>query len=247
MDVFRNTYEDEQYAKSYSRLEWSGTYHLIFRDLPKILREHVTGSRALDFGCGTGRSTRLLRSYGFNVTGVDISPSMIREAKQIDPEGDYLLLRGGSITALLPASFDLVLAAFPFDNIQRTDKPSLLRALGTVLSETGRLINIVSSPEIYTNEWASFTTVDYPENARARDGDVVRIITREFRGRVPAADVLCSDGSYREIYNSVGLSVLADYRPLGKDDDGVQWRQETLLAPWVIYVLAKNSAESNPS
>jgi predicted TPR repeat methyltransferase len=55
------------------------------RDLPVILREHVSGRRAVDFGCGTGRSTRLLRSFGFEVVGVDVSASMIHQARQIDP------------------------------------------------------------------------------------------------------------------------------------------------------------------
>ena len=29
---------------------WTGTYYLIYRDLPDILRRHVSGVRALDFG-----------------------------------------------------------------------------------------------------------------------------------------------------------------------------------------------------
>jgi len=51
----------------------ANTYYLAFRDLPEILSAHVTGPRALDFGCGTGRSTRILRKLGFDVTGVDVS------------------------------------------------------------------------------------------------------------------------------------------------------------------------------
>ena len=35
-----------------------------FRDLPRLFREHVSGQRAVDFGCGTGRSTRFLRGSG---------------------------------------------------------------------------------------------------------------------------------------------------------------------------------------
>ncbi|MFI5110059.1 MAG: hypothetical protein ACHP9S_10750 [Terriglobales bacterium] len=29
----------------------------------------MTGTKALDFGCGAGRSTRFLRKLGFNATG----------------------------------------------------------------------------------------------------------------------------------------------------------------------------------
>jgi SAM-dependent methyltransferase len=239
MSVFRNTYEDEEYAKAYAGLEWSGTYFLIYRDLPAILREQIAGRRALDFGCGTGRSTRLLRRLGFTALGVDISPSMIRAAKEIERDGEYLLLGEEGLGRLPAGSFDLVLAAFPFDNTPAQAKAECFRALRDLLSPTGKIVNIVSSPEIYVNEWASFSTRHYPENARAKDGDVVRIITREFSTGKPAEDMLCTDEAYREIYSSCGLEVVTQCRPLGTADDGVQWISETRIAPWVIWVLAQ--------
>ena len=105
---FRNVYESADYAEDYAALEWTGTYHLVRRELPEILRAHVTGRRAVDFGCGTGRTARLLRSLGFEVTGVDISPSMIARARQLDPEGDYRLLGGGGLGELGLGPVDLV-------------------------------------------------------------------------------------------------------------------------------------------
>ena len=80
---FSNSYEDETRAESYSKLEFPGTYYLAYRDLPAIIGENVTGRTALDFGCGAGRSTRFLERIGFNVTGVDISPDMIKKAREI--------------------------------------------------------------------------------------------------------------------------------------------------------------------
>ena len=43
---FVNTYQDTRRAAAYDELTFGGTYHLVFRDLPEILREHVTGRRA---------------------------------------------------------------------------------------------------------------------------------------------------------------------------------------------------------
>jgi ubiquinone/menaquinone biosynthesis C-methylase UbiE len=60
---FVNCYEDVNRANAYATLEFANTYYLAYRDLPAILTEHVTGMSALDFGCGTGRSTRLVRSW----------------------------------------------------------------------------------------------------------------------------------------------------------------------------------------
>lgn len=233
---FRNVYEDAQYAGAYAALDWSGTYFLVRRDLPSILAQHVGGHRALDFGCGTGRSTRLLTACGFDVMGVDVSESMVERARMVDPTGRYLLIRDGDLDHL-DGDFDLVLAAFPFDNIPNAQKPRLLSALGRRLAAAGRLVNIVSSPEIYTHEWASFSTRAHPQNTSARDGDVVRIVTREFEHAQAAEDILCGPDCYRDVYQRSGLDVMATYRPLGKSDDGWPWVSEMDVAPWVIYVL----------
>jgi ubiquinone/menaquinone biosynthesis C-methylase UbiE len=235
--MVRNMYEDADYAAAYAALDWGGTYYLVRRDLPGILHRHVTGDRALDFGCGAGRSTRLLRSYGFDVTGVDIADSMITAARMIDPEGKYLLLAEGDLDRLAAGGFNLVLAAFPFDNIPTPLKPDRFRTLRRLLAETGRIVNIVSSPEIYTHEWTSFSTRDYPENDRARDGDIVRIVTTEFRSGRPAEDVLCTGEGYREVYREAGLEVEAVYRPLADGNESWPWVSETTVPPWVIYVL----------
>ena len=57
---FFNSYEDKIRAEAYSKLEFHKTYYLVYRDLPNIIEEHVKGKKALDFGCGTGKSTRFL-------------------------------------------------------------------------------------------------------------------------------------------------------------------------------------------
>ncbi|MCX6653261.1 MAG: hypothetical protein NT137_07940 [Methanomassiliicoccales archaeon] len=82
---FTNVYGDAKRAESYAKLEFPGTYHLAFRDLPEIIAEHVRRGRALDFGCGAGRSTRFLRRLGFEAIVVDVSSDVIRKAMLIDP------------------------------------------------------------------------------------------------------------------------------------------------------------------
>lgn len=70
---FVNIYEDSRRAQAYARLEFAGTYYLAYRDLGEIIRQHVKGREAIDFGAGTGRSTRFLQEHGFQVVGVDIA------------------------------------------------------------------------------------------------------------------------------------------------------------------------------
>jgi len=57
-------------------VKWSG-----LDKLPK-------GSRILDVGCGIGGSSRILaKYYGFNVTGITISPAQVKRARELTPNG----------------------------------------------------------------------------------------------------------------------------------------------------------------
>ncbi len=214
------------------------------------------GRSALDFGCGAGRSTRFLRGLGYEVIGIDISDEMIRKAKAIDPGGDYRLLadnqtgvpgakQDDAAASQLPGeligdAFDVVLSAFPFDNIPTMDeKIATLKALRRVMKPSGVLLNLVSSPEIYWHEWASFTTRDFPENRSARCGDTVRIIVTALDDRRPVEDVICFEADYRQAYAAAGLTIAGIHRPLGRPDQPYRWVNETTIAPWTIYVLKK--------
>jgi len=237
-DIFQNTYEDALRASAYADLEYPGTYHLAFRDLPQILKAHVCGDRALDFGCGAGRSTRFLQNLGFTVIGVDISVEMLRLARERDPRGNYLLVEPGKPIDVEPASMNLVLAAFPFDNIATAaTKISIFKELGRLLGPAGRIVNLVSSPEIYVNEWLSFSTRRFPENRKAASGDVVRVVMLDVADSRPVEDILWAHEDYVEVYQEAGLVTEAVYRPLGRDDEGFPWVTELTTAPWTIYVL----------
>ena len=237
-EAFSNVYDDQARAKAYATLEFPGTYYLAYRDLPAIIDQHVHGRVALDFGCGAGRSTRFLRELGFDAVGVDVSEPMLARARERDPSGEYHLVPDGDLGSLAAGSYDLVLSAFTFDNIPTLEKKVvLLRELKRLLRAGGRIVNLVSSPEIYANEWASFSTRDFPENRSARCGDRVRIVMLDVEDRRPVEDVLWTDEGYREVYERSDLSPVETHRPLGKPDEGFVWVSETSIAPWVIYVL----------
>jgi SAM-dependent methyltransferase len=235
---FDNVYEDAKRAESYAGLKFPGTYYLAYRDLPKIVAEHVTGIKALDFGCGTGRSTRFLKRLGFDVTGIDISEAMIAKARELDPSGNYCLVADGDLSPANNKTYDLILSVFTFDNIPTmTKKVKLLFELKKMLAVNGKIINLVSSPDIYVNEWASFTTKDFPENKCARSGDKVRIVMTDVEDRRPVEDIIWFHESYSDTYSRAGLKIIDIYRPLGNSSEPYNWVSETRIAPWVIYVL----------
>lgn len=239
---FRNSYEDAKRAEAYAKLEFPGTYYLAYLDLPEIIREHVRGRKAIDFGCGAGRSTRFLQRLGFDVVGVDISEDMLKKARELDPEGDYRLIEDAGLSQFKQGVYDLALSAFTFDNIPTMEKKvNNFRELRRLLRNEGRIINLVSSPEIYTREWASFSTKDFQENQKAKSGDKVRIIQADIEDTRPVEDVLWTDEFYQATYRKAKLESIATYRPLAKEDGPYEWINETKIPPWVIYVLKKAS------
>ncbi len=237
---FSNVYEDRRRAAAYATLEFPGTYHLAFRDLPGLYREHARGPRAIDFGCGAGRSTRFARAHGFDVVGIDVSAEMVALAKERDPEGDYRAIDDGDFSSLESGAFGLVQSLFTFDNVPgRERKAERLAGLAGKLVPGGRILNVISSPEIYVNEWASFTTARFPGNFSAKCGDPVFTVMKDVEDDRPVEDVFWPREDWFDVYRRAGLTLIAEHRPLGREDDGYAWISETRVAPWVIDVLGR--------
>jgi SAM-dependent methyltransferase len=235
--AFSNVYEDPLRASAYATLELPGTYYLAYRDLPAIIATHVNGRAALDFGCGAGRSTRFLKRLGFDAIGIDVSSQMIDLARGADPAGRYQLGGDADLRALEDQRFDLVLAAFPFDNIPGVARrTALLRGLRRLLTDGGRIVLLGSTPEIYTHEWASFTTRAFPENRRATSGEEVRIVMKDVADARPVVDLIWFHEDYLALFDAAGLTLRARHLPLGRPDEPYPWLSETSIAPWVIYV-----------
>ena len=198
---FINVYEDTQRAEAYSKLEFPGAYYLAYRDLPEIINEHVEGEKAIDFGCGTGRSTRFLKKIGFETIGVDISEDMLKKARELDQKGEYYLVEDGDLSRFQNDFYDLILSVFTFDNIPTmARRVKCFREMGRLLKSEGRIVNLVSSPLIYTHEWASFTTKAFPENQYARSGDKVKIVMTDVHDQRAVEDILWTDDAYQDVY-----------------------------------------------
>ena len=237
---FENSWGNQIRAESYSKLEFPNTYYLAYRDLPEIISKHVMGNEAIDFGCGTGRSTRFLKQLGFNVIGIDISQAMLELAKVIDKSGDYQLVSNGNYDHLGSDKFDLVQSIFTFDNIPGWEnRIEILIGLRNLLKPSGKIICLDSTPELYMNEWASFTTKDFPGNWYAKTGDIVRDIMIDVEDRRPVEDIFWSERDYQRLFTLAGLEIESIYKPLGKEDEPFEWVSEKEIAPWMIFVLGR--------
>lgn len=240
IEAFENSWGNQVRAESYAKLEFPNTYYLAYRDLPEIISKHVSGEKAIDFGCGTGRSTRFLKNLGFHATGIDISADMLKIAKSLDETGDYHLVSNGEYGHLGKDEFDLVQSIFTFDNIPGWEnRVNILKGLRELLNPNGKMICLDSTPELYTNEWASFSTKDFPENFSARTGDIVRDIMLDVEDRRPVEDIFWTVEDYHLLFEKAGLKLEATYKPLGRRDEPFKWISELTIAPWMIFVLSR--------
>lgn len=237
---FTNAYQDVTRAQSYAQLEFPNTYYLAYRDLPMIIGKYAQGNKAIDFGCGTGRSTRFLNRLGFNATGIDISAEMVAIAKETEPNGNYLVIENGNFSYLEKESYDLILSVFTFDNIPGVEnRIGLFNGLRSLLKPGGIAVLLDSTFELYVNEWASFSTKDFPENKTAKSGDKVKVIMKDVPDQRPVEDIVWSDADYRHIFGVTGFELLETFYPLANWDEPYLWVNETDIAPWVVYVLKK--------
>jgi len=109
------------------------------------------GCRVLDLGCGVGRWSRLLAARGATVTGVDISSTMIHEARRrarCDGIDDRCRFEVGDISALeVEGEFDLVLG---ITVLQHVLDPEALRAalsrMSSRIAPGGRLVLLEAAP-----------------------------------------------------------------------------------------------------
>lgn len=99
------------------------------------------GTTVLDVGCGIGGSSRILaRDYGFNVTGVTISPGQVKRAQALTPEDVSAQFRVDDALALsyADASFDVVWSVEAGPHMP--DKAVFARELLRVLKPGGVLV-----------------------------------------------------------------------------------------------------------
>jgi len=95
------------------------------------------GRRAVDLGCGTGASVHWFANHGYNITGIDSSPSMLAVAQQsMKNEGVSFQLLEGDIRAVSDLhDIDLVLALDVLNELNS------LRDLEAVFASVARVLS----------------------------------------------------------------------------------------------------------
>ena len=109
--------------------------------LNAVLHVPLTGKTLLDFGCGGGQLSFLLKSKGAQkVLGVDVNPEVLKTANRENPHGDSVefVLGSDSEIPLPSASVDLVACLAVLEHVMDVDSilnqwHRILRPRGSVL------------------------------------------------------------------------------------------------------------------
>jgi SAM-dependent methyltransferase len=109
------------------------------------------GTKALDLGCGVGRWSRRLAARGARVTGVDLSPAMVAEARRrAAAEGLAMRCRflEQELASLdVPGRFDLVLGVTVLQHIlDPGELRSAVQRMAEHVAATGVLVLLEAAP-----------------------------------------------------------------------------------------------------
>ncbi len=98
------------------------------------------GPQILEIGCGPGNITRyLLRQRpDFSITGIDISPRMIRLARQLNPSASFQVMDARHLDQL-DGTYAGIVAGFCLPYLSATDRKKLFEDCARILQEQGLL------------------------------------------------------------------------------------------------------------
>lgn len=104
----------------------------------KSLLKKFTPGKALDAACGTGRYSEFLNSLGYEVTGVDLSPDMLSQARKNRSKQINFLQGNLTEIPLKNASVNLVICALALTHFPNIDKA--LSELARVVRPKGHIV-----------------------------------------------------------------------------------------------------------
>ncbi len=115
--------------------------------LDKILDDLPPKAKVLDVGCGTGNPmAKCIVERGFRVVGVDQSKEMLKIAKTIIPEAEFI--HGDMVGVQFAEKFAAIVAWDSIFHVERQHHSAIFRKLADSLDLGGRLLLSVGGSDV---------------------------------------------------------------------------------------------------
>lgn len=168
--------------------------------------------RALDVGCGEGRFCRWMRAEGIAAVGIEPTPSLLAQARRLDPRGDY---RAGRAEALEIADDSVDLVVFYLTLIDIEDMRAAIAEAARVLRPGGRVLAANLQP--YQTASSEFTK--HPGGGRQM---VMRRYLEEFDAWYSWRGINIRNwhrplSAYMTAFLAAGMELLAFEEPRARD------------------------------
>jgi ubiquinone/menaquinone biosynthesis C-methylase UbiE len=155
--AFRQLYT--RFAWAYDGVSWAVSRGR-WQEWGQAALPRLAGRRVLEIGCGPGHLLAAMAAAGYHVSAVELSPQMVRQARNRLRRGGLAaeLVRGRAQALPWPAGvFDNVVMTFPAGFVL---DPRTVGEVWRVLRPGGRLI-IVDSPRLHRGVYALLVNIAF--------------------------------------------------------------------------------------
>ena len=135
-------------AKDYKFAQWEKTnisrfdHNLTKKSLLKFLRPNKN-DKILEIGCGPGTWTKLVSGSCKELTAVDVSKKMLKEAKMYCLNKNVSFIHGDFMKLNFNQKFDKIFAVRAIEYVENKDK--LLEKMNSLLKVNGKIVLITKS------------------------------------------------------------------------------------------------------
>lgn len=139
--------EAMQFYDKFAKLYAEHTFPRLMQfQLNEFISKLPKNAKVLDIGCGSGRDSHYFHDYGLDVTAIDSSENIIKEAKIRIPEATFKKMDMRKLT-FPKESFDGAWMMASLTSIEKKDALTVLKEAAKVLKKNGILYVAVKEGE----------------------------------------------------------------------------------------------------
>jgi len=222
-------------VEKYSKNTVSGTGYLVYRDVNKLISDlNLEPKRALDLGCGSGRSIGVIKEFCDTVTGCDINELALKNTRKAYPDVE-LFLNDFRSERYPCDKFDSIfsfLMFFHFESIESM-RMELSRCYES-LDDGGFLFVVHGNLSLSVAHYASVEGIGEPPK---KEGDHYYIWLKHID--LVVEDVYWTVDTIIKECKEIGFKFTKLYEPLGHKLDNQPYCDEYSKPPYFYLVMKK--------